>query len=598
MMTRSYRTRLMLGSALALLAMPWATGLAQAQEAGFAIEVAPNTDSYVPFRVGARVFGPAVEPAAGFVRGCRGHVIAEGAGVQLDVTQRMEVLNLTAAGEALQSMVIGTPDGLYRCALADERGYVATALSGAEPGRYRVWLGGDEGAGIDARLFASEQAISAIELFGLDLSRLGEPRGGRHVFAASAETGRQELIRDGVLMASDDLRPLAPEQCWGFGGLDAPDAVMTLEQAGSRFSLFATSERDLVIAVIDPAGRVHCNDDSWQLNPAVTIDSAQAGDYAVFVGGYSPGDGSSFDLYASAGAPAFSNAVIDLDAAPRAGHVALDPGVAAGGQLLATAAIVSNDPVDALPTGLFCAGYTGTDAPDLVMTLDSWQSRLSFYARSEADLVIAVRDPNGQWLCNDDSFGLNPAVSFDDAAAGDYRVWVGTFMQGTPGNYNLYAALGEPAWDASASAAGGQGPDLNALAEPAVARLSFGSDTLIDPRVIFDIAASEIEAFGLGDGCAGFITPSQPDLVIDAAPGLPQLMVYMVSDADGTLVVVGPDGRLHCNDDFEQLNPAVMIPNPQPGAYAVFAGTYAGTGGMATLGVTIATPQWVMDREH
>ena len=41
-----------------------------------------------------------------------------------------------------------------------------------------------------------------------------------------------------------------------------------------------------------------------------------------------------------------------------------------------------------------------------------------------------------------------------------------------------------------------------------------------------------------------------------------------------------------------------MIPNPMPGAYAVFAGTYSGTGGLATLGVTIAAPQWVMDREH
>jgi hypothetical protein len=42
----------------------------------------------------------------------------------------------------------------------------------------------------------------------------------------------------------------------------------------------------------------------------------------------------------------------------------------------------------------------------------------------------------------------------------------------------------------------------------------------------------------------------------------------------------------------------VMIPNPQPGAWAVFAGTYGGTGGLATLGVTIANPLWVMDREH
>jgi len=139
---------------------------------------------------------------------------------------------------------------------------------------------------------------------------------------------------------------------------------------------------------------------------------------------------------------------------------------------------------------------------------------------------------------------------------------------------------------------------LNATAEPMLGRIEFGPETRIDPRIIFDIQPSETEAFGIGQGCAGFITPEQPDLVITALPGLPQLMVYMASEADGTLIISGPDGQLYCNDDFEQLNPGVMIPNAPAGDYAVFAGSYSGAGGMATLGVTIATPQWVMDREH
>ena len=62
-------------------------------------------------------------------------------------------------------------------------------------------------------------------------------------------------------------------------------------------------------------------------------------------------------------------------------------------------------------------------------------------------------------------------------------------------------------------------------------RLTYGPETLIDPRVIFDIAPSQTDSFGLGDGCAGFLTPSQPDLVVEATEGLPQLMVYMVSDS-------------------------------------------------------------------
>ena len=174
---------------------------------------------------------------------------------------------------------------------------------------------------------------------------------------------------------------------------------------------------------------------------------------------------------------------------------------------------------------------------------------------------------------------------------------------GESSGYNLYASMGSPNWQGAAPGTGGStgqtsAVSLNAGAEPAIGRIGYGPASTVDPRIIMDIAASSTEAFGLGDGCAGFITPERPDLVLDVEAGLPQLMVYMVSEADGTLDIQGPDGALHCNDDFEMLNPGVLMQNPMPGAYAIFAGSYAGTGGLATLGVTIAAPVWTMDREH
>ncbi len=599
MMKCFQRTRLTMTTATAALLLPLTMGAAFGQSAGFAIEVGPGPDAYTAVRVGARVFGTATEPAASFVRGCLGAVVPESAGALFDVTEPMETLSFTAAGEGLQSLVLGTPDGLFRCALADDRGFVNTALAAAGAGRYSVWLGAAEGSAIDARLFASDQVISAIELFGLDVARLGEPRNGRFVYAASADAGRQELVLGGRLYAESDLRPLNTESCWGYGRFDAADAILTLDQATSRFSVFATSDRDLVMAVIDPAGNVLCNDDAYQLNPAVTFDNAMAGDYQVFVGGYSPGGEDVYDLFASEGAPAFAGGVVDLEAAPRAGHVAFDMNAAGQGQLLASAPVSSIDPMEALPIGSYCPGYTDISAPDLVLSLDAAQPMISVYARSETDLVLAVRAPDGTWSCNDDAFEFNPAVSLTGAQPGDYLVYVGSYMAGATGTYALYTSMGSPNWSTAAPAGGAVAPaTLNTMAEPAVARIEYGPQTRLDPRIIFDIAASQTEAFGMGDGCAGFITPERPDLVIDTLEGLPQLMVYAVSDADGTLVVAGPDGQLYCNDDFEQLNPGVMIPNPQPGAYAVFVGSYSGTGGMATLGVTIASPQWVMDREH
>jgi hypothetical protein len=281
------RSRLALTAAALLI--PLGAGQAVAQEAGYAIELTAPADAYSDMRVGAHVFGPAVEPAASFVRGCRGHVLAEENGVPYEVTERLETLAFTGAGEGLVSMVLGTPDGLFRCALADAQGLVTTQLAGVTPGRYTIWLGGEEGARIDARLIASNRPVSAIDLFGLDVSALGAPRIGRFAFRAAAQTGRQELATNATLYAEEEMRPLDESNCWGYSRLDAADAVVTLEDANAMISFFAMSQRDLTMAVVTPAGNVLCNDDTWQLMPAVTVNNAPAGDYHIFVGGYSPG---------------------------------------------------------------------------------------------------------------------------------------------------------------------------------------------------------------------------------------------------------------------------------------------------------------------
>jgi hypothetical protein len=594
-MSRVSHSSLLLSTALTALSLSVAATAGLADDtAGFAVELAPTADYYIPLRVGVRVFGPAVEPASSFVRGCQGHVIAEGAAAAFEVTERLETLVFTAAGEGLVSMVLGTPDGLYRCALVGADGLATSQFGAVEPGRYLIWLGGEEGSQIDARLFASDQPISAMELFGLDVAALGDPRAGTHVFTATTEDGRQELAMGATLHPDAPMSPLNTDYCPGYSRFDAADAVLTLDASERMMSIFATSERDLTIAVRGPDGTVLCNDDSFGLNPAVTFNNAQAGDYHIFVGAFSQGGAASFDLFASQGGPAFSDASLDLSAAPRLGHAVMNA-QQGGGRHLGSGPIVATDPLESFPTGNYCPGYSGIDAADMVVTLEEGQPLLSLYAMSQTDLVMAARGPDGLWLCNDDSFGLNPAVEFHDAMAGDYHVFVGAYSQGATGEFDLYGALGQPEWEGAQAASGGA---LDPAAEPAVGTVEFGPQTRIDPRIIFDVQASNDEAFGMGDGCAGFITPSRPDVVVSAEAELPQLMIYMVSEADGTILVVAPDGQIHCNDDFEGLNPGVMIPNPQAGDYAVFAGTYGGNGGVATLGVTIANPLWVMDREH
>ncbi|MCC5935567.1 MAG: hypothetical protein JJU35_15070, partial [Balneolales bacterium] len=40
--------------------------------------------------------------------------------------------------------------------------------------------------------------------------------------------------------------------------------------------------------------------------------------------------------------------------------------------------------------------------------------------------------PDGSWYCNDDAFSgtFNPMVIFDNPAAGQYDIWVGTYSAG------------------------------------------------------------------------------------------------------------------------------------------------------------------------
>ena len=74
--------------------------------------------------------------------------------------------------------------------------------------------------------------------------------------------------------------------------------------------------------------------------------------------------------------------------------------------------------------------------------------------------------------------------------------------------------------------------------------------------------------------CNGFIG-EQPDYTFDWSGSTEALNVLFEGDRDATLVVVGPDGAVLCNDDAvtgKNLNPLVVIANPAEGQYKVFVG--------------------------
>jgi hypothetical protein len=86
--------------------------------------------------------------------------------------------------------------------------------------------------------------------------------------------------------------------------------------------------------------------------------------------------------------------------------------------------------VAALDLGDGCLGYASS-APDYRINWsgESANLRIFFVADEETeDATLIISDPMGNWICNDDFEGWNPLVELSNPPAGQYDVWVGSYM--------------------------------------------------------------------------------------------------------------------------------------------------------------------------
>ena len=85
-------------------------------------------------------------------------------------------------------------------------------------------------------------------------------------------------------------------------------------------------------------------------------------------------------------------------------------------------------------TDLSDIGYYGyvAEAPDFSLSYSaSFFSLTIMVEEADDDTVLLVNAPDGSWYFNDDSVGLNPAITFDDPMSGRYDIWVGTYGGGS-----------------------------------------------------------------------------------------------------------------------------------------------------------------------
>lgn len=374
----------------------------------------------------------------------------------------------------------------------------------------------------------------------------------------------------------------------------APDFNVYYTAGSFDLYLSAMSQSDTTLVVRDPRGDFICDDDGGEgaFNPGVQIARPSSGLYSIWVGTYA----------ASGGTPPATLYVSELGFGPRpvpTGELDYTLPANYGGQTLQTGFIP--DPVDIqlaaggdvdvseTSIGDSCWGYT-TTAPDYELTYQAGNTfPLYLSATSEADTVMIVNAPDGSWHCNDDgSEGLNPGLTFDNPESGVYDIWVGTYSSpdfaGTPAAILHISELGY-GHDPSMSG------NLLDYALPAnYGTVQLDSGFVPDPYNVELAAGGDVDVRENGpDGCWGYTTAA-PDFELTYSAGNAfDLFISATSQSDTVLIVNGPDGTWHCNDDGAAgLNPGLEFTNPESGVYDIWVGTYSSSAGTppATLHIS------------
>jgi len=86
--------------------------------------------------------------------------------------------------------------------------------------------------------------------------------------------------------------------------------------------------------------------------------------------------------------------------------------------------VVAGGTIDLSELGYY--GYVA-EAPDFDLRYTSGEYQLTIKVENtNADTLLLVNTPDGQWHFNDDSNGLDPAITFSPPQDGLYDIWIGT----------------------------------------------------------------------------------------------------------------------------------------------------------------------------
>lgn len=212
-----------------------------------------------------------------------------------------------------------------------------------------------------------------------------------------------------------------------------------------------------------------------------------------------------------------------------------------------------------------CIGQIGGN-PDYVLNYSADDMPLYVRATSDGDTSLVVRDPLGQWHCNDDTNGLDPEVAFTSPRSGAYAIWVGA-ISGESVGAELH--LSELASD------GGSAASIDMSSAATFGEIILRSGFTPDPHQIEMTAGGNIQAAQIDSSCTGFIAASPDYEVTYRDAGSYPLSFTFNGRGDTTLMINAPDGSWHCDDDSAgNNNPRVVFRDAMDGVYDVWVGSY------------------------
>ena len=263
----------------------------------------------------------------------------------------------------------------------------------------------------------------------------------------------------------------------------------------------------------------------------------------------------------------FAQAGLDPEGDPAYGSESLWPGFTPAPFSIELFSGGSNNAA-VLKLGDNCLGYVATE-PDFAVELADEFAQVTLLVDSKLDTTLIVNTPNGSWACNDDTNGLNPAVVLRDAAAGAYQIWIGSYEQDASEIGTLWITeLGPDTLPTTST-----GPDRMQLPTWGEYALAPGFQPPEYGKQVVGGGRNYVPDFVSAEGCAGYVAEA-PDFSITLNADFESIWFSAHSPANIVLLLNGPNGQWHCNDDFIGSDPSIGFSNAPAGRYDIWVGGY------------------------